>query len=539
VVTPKKRGGLAGIVDEFRDAVAGQAPGKIFTDADGNEYIKHPDSTGNKWLRIVGTAVRGAAAGAAVGQGPGGKARAAEAGIQAGDKIAQQRQQQEKDQSGEVKNAQLEKFNSIKLKHDMVAQEFQLQRLKAKGTQEDIKFSQEQLDREQGLIEKGLGADLGIYKDEADFTRVKEAHPEFWKDTYAGGHGRTVPVAEVDPATGERLGVHVFLHMPGVNSTLEPAGTTIKVAIPPQKPGDPWTLGEQTPTVPLTTGQKFAYDTAAYNQVHKAEADAAEVELKKQQTAEAKANASKAPSEIAKNNAEAAKAKAEATAAGPSDPALIDSIRKGVVAPESLSRMLGGKQGQKLLSDVEAAGDVDTSKLAAYPKMYADFTSGKTAQQRQNLDTAFKTINDLTSLNTYSSRLPVGPARTAWDNKLTTASAEIANGLAKPGATATKEEIAQVRKSLDTKFSRQSALDTQIGSLIEQYGAMRDKWREGAPTAAYEAKMPDVGARAKEIMYKHDPEQVRPLFGVPYYDRPGGRLIGFSRDGGKTLEPAQ
>src|SRR5208283_3222470 len=36
IVKPVRRGGLAGIVDEMRDAIAGPAPGQVHVDAQGN-----------------------------------------------------------------------------------------------------------------------------------------------------------------------------------------------------------------------------------------------------------------------------------------------------------------------------------------------------------------------------------------------------------------------------------------------------------------------------------------------------------------------
>lgn len=530
---PVHRGGLAGIVDEFRDAVAGKTGSEIATDDQGNKYIRHPQlSHGQQWIRIAADAIRGAAAGGAVAQGPGGPWRGAQAGIESADKVKGQERQKNQDMSEEVKQSNLEHFNAIKLKHDAAAQEFQLQRLRVNATHEDIDFAQKQIDRE-----KTLGsADLGIYKDEADLARVQTANPDFWKDVYKNN---IIAVPELGEK-GERLGVHVFLRTPGVGSQPVDPGTPIKVFTPGKNPTDPPTLTEQIPTVPMTHDMVDAYNNAAITKYQKWHADDAEEKLKLAQGKEAGARASVAPSEIRKNDAEAERARSEAAASGPSDPALVNGIGHGQIAPERIGYLLGKKEGQKLLGDVHAAfPELDTSKLESYPRLYADFTSGKTAQTLQNLNTAFKTINDLTSLNTYSSRLPTGKARTAWDSKLTSAAAEIANGLSKPGATATKEEIARVHKSLDTNFSRQSAIDTQIGSLIEQYGSMRDKWVSGAPSSTYEAKMPDVGARTKEIIYKHDPDQAGKWFGVPYYDKPGGRLIGFSRDGGKTLEPAQ
>lgn len=315
IVKPQHRGGLAGIVDEFRDAVAGPAPGRVYTDQDGHQYIQHPDSAGNKWLRIAGEAARGAAAGAANGQGPGGKWKAAEAGINAGDKTAAMRSENEKNMSEEVKQANLEKFNSIKLKHDLAAQEFTLGRLKVKANQDDIDFSEKQIDREHQLG----SADLGVYKDEADLAKVKQQHPDFWKSVY---ENNVHVVPELDDK-GNRLGIHVFLRTPGIGSQLVSAGTPIKVFTPGKNPTDAPTLTEQVPTVAMTHDMVDAYNNAAmtkYNDWHK---NKGEEDYKAQQTQtseaeeeEKRAGANKVPSEINRNNAEAAKLRADAALTG-------------------------------------------------------------------------------------------------------------------------------------------------------------------------------------------------------------------------------
>ena len=305
VVTPKDSTWLKTVADTFREAVAGPAPGKVYTDSDGNEYIKHPDSAKNQWLRIVGTAVRGAAAGAAVGQGPGGAWKAGEAGIQAGDKLAKQRSEQAKNQSEEVKNANLEKFNSIKLKHDQAAQEFQLQRLKIHGTQEDIEFSQKQIDREHALG----SADLGVYKDEADLARVKEAHADFWKSVY---QNNIVAVPELNDK-GERQGIHIFLRTPGKGSQLADPDKPFK-SVEYDEKGVPH-LKDEFSAAPLTNDMHDAYTGSAVAKVTKYQADIGEANLKAAQAKEAGAKADVAPSEKAKNFGEANKANADAAMA--------------------------------------------------------------------------------------------------------------------------------------------------------------------------------------------------------------------------------
>lgn len=320
VVQPVRRGGLAGIVDEFRDALAGPNPGQVYTDSDGNKYIKHPEvSHGRQWLKIGLNAAAGAAAGEVAGQGRGDGVAAGARGFQAGLSYAEQQhekqQQQEDRQNEEVKQAQLQKFNAVKLKHDVAANEFALQRMQVKASHDDVSFAQGQIDRE-----KALGsADMGIYKDEADLAKVQEAHPEFWDHVYKNN---VVAVPELNDK-GERTGIHLFLRTPGIGSQLAEPGTPIKVYTPGKEPDAPPTLVDQVPTVPMTHDMVDSYNNSAQSRYQQWFKDKSEKELKAAQTAHAAAGAEKdraeipkVASEINKINAETGEARASAALKG-------------------------------------------------------------------------------------------------------------------------------------------------------------------------------------------------------------------------------
>jgi len=539
-----KRTGLAGVVDSMLDDMAGtKGAAKLHQGDDGNYYVETPAlSRKGQWLKIASEALHGAAAGAAQMHGPGGAGRGFAAGVEAGDKMGADQRQQGQQVTQEARQAKQDQFNQIKLQHDKAMWAFEEAHAQHQGTQDEIKFNNEEMAREAKPVEQGgLGSqDLGVHRNLADLaTQMSKTNPTFWKQVYGDTQGSgVVGYTEYDPS-GKVTGIHFFARTPGVNGQFLPEDqATFKVFKPGKTAQDTPTFEQQKATVPLMVGQQTSYNAAADNQMsqwqetqRKATKEAADLAHVNAETRASNASARHSDAETAASNA---------AAAGAGDnSALVEAIRSGKVAPESLSRMLGGKQGQQLLTQVEAGGGVDTSKLESYPKMYQDFTSGKTANQRQNLDNSFKAVKDLTALNTYASRLPLGAPRREWDNRLTNAAQEIANGLAKPGTAAMQESIRHIWVSLASPVSRQAAVDKQMDSLMDAYESMRTRWKEGAPSAVYEAKMPDVGAASKEAMYLHDKQRAGAWFGVPYYDKAGGKLLGFSRDGGKTLEPAQ
>ena len=268
-VTPVRRGGLAGIIDEFRDAISGTSSQSVHQDADGNKYIKTDDlSGGQRWLRVIGTGIRGAAAGMAAGRGPGGTAKAFEAGLQAGDKQREQRQEQAKEQNEEVKQQQLEKFNAIKQQHDLAAQNFEMTRRQIAASRADMEFAQQQLNQElKPRDQGGYGSiDLGTAKDYKEFAdRMQATRPDFWRQVYAGDGHNVKQYPEFDES-GKQVGIHVVLRTEDVSKQPAPQGATFKRFIPGEKAGELGHLEDVTPSGMHTVGELETWTNAALSQ---------------------------------------------------------------------------------------------------------------------------------------------------------------------------------------------------------------------------------------------------------------------------------
>ena len=95
------------ILDKVGTILGGDETLHVTKDADGNiTMTKDPSTEGEKWGRIAQAALTGAGVGFAASQGPGGMAKAAGAGIQAGLNLPQQNQQQN-EQEVSFQNKQL------------------------------------------------------------------------------------------------------------------------------------------------------------------------------------------------------------------------------------------------------------------------------------------------------------------------------------------------------------------------------------------------------------------------------------------------
>jgi hypothetical protein len=184
----------------------------------------------------------------------------------------------------------------------------------------------------------------------------------------------------------------------------------------------------------------------------------------------------------------------------PEQQALLDDIHSGRIVPERIGYLI--TRNPQLLEAVAAAyPDIDTSKLQNYPKLYQDFTSGKDSQQIKAIATAFEHLNELDSLNTMASRIPGSDANRRLNDKLTTVSSELAGAYGEN----TEQQIKQIRADLGSPFNRKAAIQEQAKSLSDRYSNIEQQWKEGAPSAVYEAQMPQISAQAKQARASLDP----------------------------------
>lgn len=309
VLMPVKRGGLGGLVDEIRNALA-PPPRQEYIDPDTGKRMVYeaPQTPGGQWRRLAGEALQGAAAGLANGQGPGGAQRAAAAGIEAGFRQHQQEQAQQEKQADEdyqlERQNRIDKANTYLQQVQLATQQFALKRLQVKAGHDDALFAQQMNDREQ---QRG-SIDLGVYGDHYALPDVQKAHPEinFWQQ---GVRGMIQAHPEIDPETGEQKGVHLWLTQPGILDQPAPPGTQAH-RVEYDKDNVPHVV-PFTPTGVHSNREIQSMDDYAYGVVQKYQSGQAENSLKAAQAQEAKARAAEAPSEAARNYASAEKDRAE------------------------------------------------------------------------------------------------------------------------------------------------------------------------------------------------------------------------------------
>jgi hypothetical protein len=499
VLIPEKRGGLGGIVDEIRNALSPQQATQVYRDPEtGARYVQRPYKTrGQQWAQIASEAVSGAAHGLQAGRGAGHMGDAAVAGLEAGNaQTAQAKQLQEKQADEDYavdRQNRMDKANAYLQQVQFASQEFALKRMQVKAGQDDETFAQGQEQHERDLN----SVDLGTYGDHVTLADVKKVHPGFWKDA-VNGDVRSIPVYD---ANGNRQGVHLYLRQAGVGEQPAPPGTTAYRFVAGKTPNEAPHIEQFTPTGTHTIRDIDTYNAAAYTQLQKWQSAQAETASKVAEAKKNTAEASLVPSEIRKNEAEATKATAEAEEQG-NNGALVDLIGTGQVAVGRMGYLLARKP--ELLAQVVAKyPDFDSSKVDSYAGTYADFTHGKTSVALNAGGTALEHLQELRDLNTVQSHVPGTPAWTAYHNKANTVSAELARFY----GTDNIPGVASIKDSLNSNLpgSRDAAIRTQARSMGDKLDSFKQTWDNAAPSAAYQAKMPNISREAQIARANLDP----------------------------------
>jgi hypothetical protein len=140
---------MAHVMNTVSDLMGGSTTVHVTKHPDGTVDITHDPSTqGEKWSRIAAAALSGAAKGFSVGQGPGGIPRAAGAGMDAGQQVQKQPEENAMQQQEFADKDVLFKANHAALDQRYVQNAEAMK-------QNNLKFSQDQMDR-YNAIEKHI-----------------------------------------------------------------------------------------------------------------------------------------------------------------------------------------------------------------------------------------------------------------------------------------------------------------------------------------------------------------------------------------------
>jgi len=491
--TSKVYNGILGALGGQYDTTYIPTPGGVVQQQVAN-------TPGQQWKRIIAGAVAGFGGAAAAGtQGPGGTMRGLGAGIQAGfgQRVAQDQRaeaqantQFEQQQKAAMNNAQ-----QAMLSQQVAESQWRVQHGQHEVESEDIA----NFNASQKLIADSPGATkVADGLDYQDAIKLTQDNPALHDDL---ANGRLVIMRDI--SSGKNNGVQVWKVTPSFMDSKTPTDLTVHIPWYPE--------GHQEQVIPAGEPNKNVsqllqqIDTYTNNQtLQKQKQDAENERLKNEQTRvnlerqrlNLETPKIRAETELAENKA------AQTTAVNsPQGQSLVDAIGQGRATVGTLRSAMNNPS---LLEAVTAKyPDWDQSKVAGYAGTMKDFTSGHTSIQLNNAGTALLHLQELQRLNTAQALLPLTSAKSAYQNQLSTVVHELdqfygANNI--PAAEDLKSTL-----SAPTTWQRDAAIKRQAVSMGEKLDQFGQQWRNAAPSAAYEARMPDISAESKVARANLDP----------------------------------
>jgi hypothetical protein len=187
---------------------------------------------------------------------------------------------------------------------------------------------------------------------------------------------------------------------------------------------------------------------------------------------------------------------------------LIDQIGQGKLSFNRLDQLLTKNPG--LMADVVAKyPDFDSSKVKAYTKAYQDFTTGEESDQVIAGGVAMQHLRQLKKINDDNPaevRIPGTQAYNAYHNLLDTVTDELVTFYGEPK---TNEVIASKKATLGALINRDAAINEQAKAMGVRFDELEHKWKNAAPSKAYEAPLPGVSAEAKAARAELDPDYAK------------------------------
>ncbi len=545
---------LARVMDKVGSILGGDTTLHVTKHPDGTVTVDHDPSTeGEKWGRVAAAALGGAAHGISVGQGPGGPARAAAAGIQTGLQQPQQRLD-EANKEASVEQLRMQAHaNLVHTQQTSVAQSFANKMNNVAATQAQI----DQANGEEERFKNAPGAeDMGTYGSMEEV--AKSPNAKLIMQHHPGGTMRTVPVFDGDHNI---TGVRAYVVDKGWGDQLNDKPVTYLEAKAAETAGGAPTFEKKTILKGAHTNAQVDTILNAANTANlkvnadyaKAQETAAENKQKETDRALAASDRRTAQQQAHQDRQDALALRRELAGVGDgeSSAGLVDAITSGHMTIDRLG-YLAARNPALMAAVMQKDPTFDSSRAAAYPAVYKEFTSTKKGTAGAALNagaTALKHMQELKALNTSKSHIPGTNDYTAYMNKAETLSSE----LAQLYGTTTIPAIKGIHDSLTTTLpgNRDKAIETQAQSMGDKLDSFEQSWSNAAPSKAYEASMPQIDDKAKAARAALDPnyrarlvqeqgggDKATPKAGgtkaiptgkVPAFD-PSGNVVGYADD---------
>jgi len=457
---------------------------------------------GQQWKRIISGALSGFGAASQVAPGPGQMMRGAGAGVNAGMQKAEDANKEKTKQANENFEAQQKAATSdaqnALLSHQITQLAYTLGRAQVAASEQDLARESDFI---KNIADGGNGStDMGVFP---DFASVVKAFREMPQMHDHQAQGKLVTTLHTD-ANGKIDGVHAALVTSDWLAAKIPNDLPLHTATI-----EDGKLVEKTFTIPAGTLTGDQYVKLVMGQTkdsldqHAKDADEQrkdeDLKLKKSRT-----TAENAESYASAGEHSAKAAQANAIASGGGD-AAVDLIGRGQMDVKNMAYLLG--RNPAMADEIaKRYPGFDSSKVSAYANTYKEFTSLKNGSPGQALNagaTVLKHLRRLSQLNTKESHIPGTNDYTAYQNQLGTLVPELGRFYGND----TIPGLASYRDTLGSTLpgNRQKAIETQAHAMGEKFDSFVQSWRNAAPSAAYQAKMPGIDPEAIDALKTLNP----------------------------------
>jgi hypothetical protein len=505
---------LAHVMDTVGNILGGDTTLHVTKKADGSVEVTHdPSMEGEKWGRVAAAALGGASRGLAVGQGPGGPARAAAAGIQSGLQQPAQQLEQANQEATAEQERMMRGANIARLNQEVVRGAWDNAHLSRNDLQQQADYA---LDHKTKLDNMGAIPVAMNVTDHDKLTSFGVSDPQS-VGAHMGQNGELL-FNEPDGKNGVN-----FYRIPAdvakqrtteddhwTETKLDPNDQTKTIEVPHVSKAGSETNEHQLMRQMAQSGlddkvKKQAFDAkiAQQNEKDRAQAEKDRAAYQRGSIA-ARREATAATAESRKETIQLRK---DLSGIGEGENAadLSTAIASGHMTIDRLG-YLAARNPALMASVMQKDPSFDSSKAASYPAVYKEYTSTKKGTAGAALNagaTALKHMQELKALNTYESHIPGTNDYTAYMNKAETLSSE----LAQLYGTTTIPAIKGIHDSLTTTLpgNRDSAIETQAQSMGDKLDSYEQSWKNAAPSSAYEADMPQIDEKAKTARAALDP----------------------------------
>lgn len=171
--------------------------------------------------------------------------------------------------------------------------------------------------------------------------------------------------------------------------------------------------------------------------------------------------------------------------------------------------MLAARKPQILEAVAQKYPEFDSSKVRSYTDTYRDFTSGPTSKSINAGAVAIQHLDQLKKINDESpteARIPGTAAYKAFHNLLDTVADELGTFYGEPK---TNEVIESKKSTLGGITNRDAAITEQAKAMGIKMDELEQRWKNAAPSSAYQAPMPGMSEKAKASRANLDPEYAK------------------------------